>query len=556
MGFINQPILRQSKIPLAERYCDYLQNQDYVNQITNCADRNAAMLAIQSREIKEAVINSTSDNSEIIERTSAAIRDSIERGFEDVTDAIGIGFSLVAENQKITNRILGEIKDILRIPDRQKDRLYYIEEGIKYLSAASGKPIQSEYYLRALDKFKQALDIEKEDFLSLYYIGFLQLYTPQNINFASAEKHLRQAGFFYRVQAEAGEITSVAKNLRNNRIDFWLETKNAFFHAAWACCMQAKYSEAASLAAEAWEAYPRQANSGFMQAKYLVLDKDIRNAVVVLEKVIRQTAGFFYETLADPDLNKTPEILTLLDKLHAELKTEVYSKLNYWRKIITPIWQTSGSKINLEEIHEKIKSDNYVALSEAKQLMATSLDWVVAEGASFDSQGRILPKISKQPYRGSLIDIAKFETERILAIPISKILIEIENVVILRSPLEVQLKEFKKEYKDKVTRVVSGVAFLVILYFVQTALYDYAHGGTANGVGTFFSTIVIFCCKVFFFVMGVMTIASTVMLISKWIKVTGKQNEIDCLDTRVNNLQQDALMKEQLYRQAIIFPAN
>ena len=228
MGFINQPILRQSKIPLAERYCDYLQNQDYVNQITNCADRNAAMLAIQSREIKEAVINSTSDNSEIIERTSAAIRDSIERGFEDVTDAIGIGFSLVAENQKITNRILGEIKDILRIPDRQKDRLYYIEEGIKYLSAASGKPIQSEYYLRALDKFKQALDIEKEDFLSLYYIGFLQLYTPQNINFASAEKHLRQAGFFYRVQAEAGEITSVAKNLRNNRIDFWLETKNAF----------------------------------------------------------------------------------------------------------------------------------------------------------------------------------------------------------------------------------------------------------------------------------------------------------------------------------------
>ena len=53
-----------------------------------------------------------------------------------------------------------------------------------------------------------------------------------------------------------------------------------------------------------------------------------------------------------------------------------------------------------------------------------------------------------------------------------------------------------------------------------------------------------------------MTIASTVMLISKWIKVTGKQNEIDCLDTRVNNLQQDALMKEQLYRQAIIFPAN
>lgn len=44
--------------------------------------------------------------------------------------------SLVIEQQRIANALLGHIAGLLRIPDSQKQRVYFIEQGLKYLANA------------------------------------------------------------------------------------------------------------------------------------------------------------------------------------------------------------------------------------------------------------------------------------------------------------------------------------------------------------------------------------------------------------------------------------
>lgn len=448
------------------QYRKYLQNQNYVNQIDNAiretGKMNAAVVAIQTREVREvqnAIHSASQRHSEAIEQASDAICSTLESGFsdlnyslEDIKDGInglsnlvGHGFSLVVEGQKITHKYLGQIQNLLRIPDSQKQRVYHIDEGMKYLQNAFRQSADSEFYSDALEEFKKSEAIEKKDFFSLFHIGFIYLKSNKHLDPKTSENYFRNSARYYLAEALVSG-TNVSNSLLQSHKGFLLEAAEAYLFAAEACYIQEKFSEATELAAEAWKTYPDMTKAGFMQAKYLAANKQANEAATVLEKVIRINRYLSMEVLADLDLTSKPEIINLIEKLRTEAVQEAKAKYELCSKVVLP---NSIATEYLSSIDKLIKQETFLEAKEATDLLLASKTWTISSGANMSSQGQVIAKISSQEFSGSVIDFVKFERERVLALPKANNLIRIEEIEKEKSVIQNQISSLSSQVTAK-----------------------------------------------------------------------------------------------------------
>lgn len=111
--------------------------------------------------------------------------DSLNRnlviGTAIVSSSISQAASLLQYQLKLTNNLLQEILNELKIPESQRERRYHIEQGIKFFN----KGIKSGdflYFEDALDEFTKAISIERKDFFSWYYTGMIYLYSKEHVD--------------------------------------------------------------------------------------------------------------------------------------------------------------------------------------------------------------------------------------------------------------------------------------------------------------------------------------------------------------------------------------
>ncbi|MDT5120624.1 MAG: hypothetical protein QOC96_106 [Acidobacteriota bacterium] len=449
----------------ASQYRKYLQNQNYVNQIDNAiretGEMNAAIVAIQTREVQNAIEVSSERQREAIIQTSNAICSTLESGFSALGDSlgdiehgisrlsnlVGHGFSLLVEGQRITHQYLGQIQNLLRLPDSQKERVYHIEEGMKYLHNAFKQRANSDFYKDAFDEFNEAKggeNKETKDFISLYYIGYihlksskLELHNPQK-----AESNFRNSARYYLAEHSAGG-TNFSNNLLQSGNNFILGAAEAYLHAADACYIQGKISEAVELAEEAWKILPELTKAGLMQSKYLAANNQVSEAVKVLEKAIRMDRSLSMYVPNDEDLYSKPEIRDLIEKLRVEAVQEAKANFELCSKVILPnsiatSYYLSIATSYLASIDKLIKLEKFLEAKIATDLLLVSRTWTISSGANITPQGQVIAKISSQEFTGSLIDFVKFERERVLALPIANNLIRIEEI-------ERQIEEIERQ---------------------------------------------------------------------------------------------------------------
>ena len=108
----------------------------------------------QTSEYKQMLSESSSSIRNEINNSTAMVCDTIEAGFEIVSEhlkeisydiaeiryemnamasILHWGFTKTLEQQRISNLLLGNISILLKIPDFQKERHDYIEKGLKFL---------------------------------------------------------------------------------------------------------------------------------------------------------------------------------------------------------------------------------------------------------------------------------------------------------------------------------------------------------------------------------------------------------------------------------------
>lgn len=364
-----------SKESRESQYGRYLQNQNYVDQISDVVRETGRLgtgiATIQSREIQNTINNSSLELRETIIESSKAICYSLENELQeldytlydikfeiqDLSNLVGHGFSLILEELKIANQYLGQIQELLRIPDSQKQRVYHIEKGLMYLRNALRESSDSEFYSEALEEFKKSEVIEEKDFFSLYYIGFIHIKSTKHLDNKVAEKYFRKAARYYLAEVFGGGGTIASNNLLKSRVDSVSEAAKAYLFAAEACYNQQKFSEAIQLAEEAWKTCPGLTRAGFMQSKYLAANIKPKEAAKISEKVIKISRNFYLEMLADSDLISKPEIQDLIEKLDQEAYEEAFNLLSECKRNMV---KESAVKEEVAEIENLINKKTYI----------------------------------------------------------------------------------------------------------------------------------------------------------------------------------------------------
>ena len=282
--------------------------------------------------------------------------------------------SLMIEQQRLTNQLLGHIAKLLRIPDSQKQRVYHIEQGLKYFKNASLEGIDSTFYTDAMEGFREAEHIEHKDYITLNYIGQIHLYSQQYMDFPLAQQYFMKSAREAFAEANVGgTITSSSFRPGSHQLLIYDEspykaaTAEAYLYAGRACYLQQKLPEAIEYAAKAYDMVPAFVEAGFEQAKYLAAIGQEDEAAKILETVINKDRYYSTKTLLDADLLSKKPVLKLLETIQTKAVSKAKQKYDQCFHMMT-----IGSKARniVEEIKSHLAKNSFLSAMKALDLLA------------------------------------------------------------------------------------------------------------------------------------------------------------------------------------------
>ncbi len=327
----------------------YLQNNAYVKDVTGAVTRveksvdagsqsahEDALSIVVSQEAVQAALSGGFDRiGDGLDRLNdtlyyglADVSATLDRGFAAVEEGLGRihrtlewGFEQVLDQFAVSHMLEANIAELLRIPDFQKERQYYIEQGFKHY--ANG------LWEEALDNLLKAEERERTDYVVLHRIGMVYLYRSELLDVPKAREYFEQAGKYAAVESGEGAVRLAnilggaveGGRLRAHVVPADVPRRlaaEAYFQAGISAYVMGAFGDAVSLSKKAFSLNPALLDAGFNQAKALVAAGNGTEAVSVLKPVIRRDRTYALKTTRDGDLASDNSILGLLEKLKEE----------------------------------------------------------------------------------------------------------------------------------------------------------------------------------------------------------------------------------------------
>lgn len=131
------------------------------------------------------------------------------------------------EQQRLNNLLLQEISELLKIPDKEKERYQAINLGLKFFINSQYNP---ELFWDSLSEFLKAESLMSQDYFVLNRIGYIYLYAPNLINPSKSLEYFERAAKYSVVESKptsarfiniltSGRIKSdLNLNTNNNKI--------------------------------------------------------------------------------------------------------------------------------------------------------------------------------------------------------------------------------------------------------------------------------------------------------------------------------------------------
>jgi hypothetical protein len=404
----------------------HIQNLAYVEDVTKSLINSngkqtrdfSAIVSRQTKEINDKIQSASREQIAEIQQSTSAICGTLDSGFELLSDNLqeisyGIGdlrselndmasmldwkLSLFIEQQRITNLLMGNIAVLLRIPDIQKERQYYIEQGIKFLKNAI---FDNDFYDDSLSNLLKAEKIEPTDFFALHRIGLIYMYSPKHLGLSKAEEYFKKAAKYAVAESNTGASVSInflAGDVNRNLSDqiptvdtIKLQAAESYLFAGRSCYIQGKLNEAADFASKGFNLVPQLVEAGFTQAKALAANNNEAFAATVLEKVINTDRFYSLKTLSDLDLCTKPSIQLLLSKLQKEATEKATSILEECKqKIISG----SNAAEYIVKIERLVNKNTYLTSKKAIDLLNKVQDWKYCEPFKNPIQTKYLNEI-------------------------------------------------------------------------------------------------------------------------------------------------------------------
>ena len=124
----------------------------------------------------------------------------------DINQSLGFlnrNMDIQIEQQKLSNLLLQNIAELLRVPDSEKERQHSIELGIKFFVNAKKDP---DLYADALEELLKAESLMKQDYFVLHRIGCIYLYTEKYFNPEKALEYFAKAAKYASVESDPKAI--------------------------------------------------------------------------------------------------------------------------------------------------------------------------------------------------------------------------------------------------------------------------------------------------------------------------------------------------------------
>ncbi len=404
------------------QWYDYIQKKEFHDDLKNSLksegelyrkdlQRNAELASKDMNALRKEFSQASEDQLEAIYEQTRAITESAEmvcgrldEGFDEVSGKLDdicamLDWRLTAvEDQlRISNLLLQNIGLLLRVPDFQKERQYFIEQGFKHYRNAM---LDSDIYEDALKNLLEAENRETTDYVVLHRIGMIYLYANNEeiLNLVKAEEYFRRAAKYAMVESnpEAQQTLNLLagdteQNLLNQAITpeaAKAVAAKAYFQAGVACYVQGNFKEAEELSYKAFSLLPSFYEAGFIQAKAVAQLGRGKKSAEILRGIIKDERFYSIKTLSDTDLITKLEVRMMLEHLTNETIDFVTQKIAKIKQDMLPNSQITPL---LPEIESLVSRNTYLdtlnaldAINIKKEwkrpkLHAAKINWVIDE---------------------------------------------------------------------------------------------------------------------------------------------------------------------------------
>ncbi len=339
------------------------------------------------QEINHNLQRASDDMRDAIIETSQQISGSIENGFnkiieaningfnsitnklDDIGEILGWGFENIVQQQKVTNLLLENIIELLKIPDSQKQRQYYIAQGLKFFSNAR---YDAHLYDNALENLLNAKKIENTDYFLLHKLGLIYLYSPKHLNLQKAIAYFEKSAKYAKVETYANSIKSQNTLKKDFLVDSNTITKESYYFLAKALYLSGKVVEAYRIALKALEYDKEDDKIYFDIAIYSSALNKKKEMLYALKKSIDINPINAHKALFKVELYSRKSVLHLLKQITQE-------KRNYLNNLLKDIKQflvidDSPLKDEIIKLRTYIRNNNFFDILKAIEILESTVE--------------------------------------------------------------------------------------------------------------------------------------------------------------------------------------
>jgi tetratricopeptide (TPR) repeat protein len=288
---------------------------------------------------------------------------------------------ILIEQNKLSNLLLQNIAELLRVPDSEKERQHSIELGIKFFVNARK---DADLYQDALEQLCKAELLMKQDYFVLHRIGCIYLYVKEYINPEKALDYFIRAAKYASVESDPKAIRLInaladkssnpnsQSNSDINKIKHL--AAESYEKAAFAAYVLGKYDDAVHFQSKAFN-LNSTAQNRFILSKYHIRNQNISSAVENLDKAIEELPELTLAVFREIDLMNEPKVLDLIEDKNRIIDEKISELINEWAQLPTNKSSVSVKKLEMlknEKYDVKLKEYNELKLAAKNVLEALS----------------------------------------------------------------------------------------------------------------------------------------------------------------------------------------
>jgi len=378
-----------SKSPLSreEQWKNHLQTEAYFDDVTKSIENQTAEYnRLTLKQINEnrnnaqmmtdAIHIESSKQAETQRRQAARVVGAIDNMSSQISMNIRslecmLSYKTAAliDQQKISNLLTKNIAQLLKIPDFQKERQYYIEQGFKHYQNAR---LDQDLFHDALENLLEAEKRNKSDYIVLHRIGMIYLYAPELMKIEKAEYYFRRAVKYAVVESDPdamrianimiGDISQDLQHQKDNPDAIKLLAADSCYQAGVSCYIQGKLELAMKYFTKALKLNPISLSANLNLAKLLITQSKMSKAVQIIHPQIKRFPIYSTAIANDPTLANSKEIQNLLEKFRDSAIHKLKKSVDLLKKKYHRLAARKGGDIenDFNDLNNAIKQNQFL----------------------------------------------------------------------------------------------------------------------------------------------------------------------------------------------------